>query len=280
VTTRPDLVLVGRGRVGRTLAKRFAERGVRASLLAARGLVSSARARAALRRASVIWIVVPDPYLAEVDRAVAAALEGIERGDLPVVAHASGALAPGALAASAARGACVAVAHPAVSFGTTRTALEGTSFVLDGPARATRRLGALVRALGARPLARAVHGPRYHAALALAANGAAALAALAAHILAQAGLTPEESARLLGPLLRSVADNVSRVGPARALTGPIARGDAAAVTRHLDALTPDERADYVAVSEIVLRAACAGGLEASAARRIAATLSRAQRATR
>lgn len=271
----PEVVLVGRGRVGRTLAKRFAERGVDAVLLAGRGLARSARARALLRRARVVWITVPDPHLPAVEAAIAAALDGLEPRALPVVAHAGGARGPGVLEACARRGARVAVAHPAVSFGTTHTSLEGTTFVIDGAPRATRTLAALVRRLGARPLTRALHGARYHAALSLVANGAAALAAAASAILAagEPRLEQQEAARLLGSLLRSVADNVARVGPAMALTGPIARGDAAAVARHLEALAPTERADYAAVSRLVLRAAIARGLDPAARDAVEALLS-------
>jgi predicted short-subunit dehydrogenase-like oxidoreductase (DUF2520 family) len=270
-----DVVLVGRGRVGRTLAKRFAERGVRVALLAGRGLASSARARTVLARARVVWITVPDPHVPAVEQAIAEALEGRAPRTLPIVAHSGGARGPAVLAACARRGAPVAVAHPAVSFGTTHTSLEGTVFVLDGAPRATRRLATLVRTLGARPLTRAVHGPRYHAALALVANGAAALASAAAAILqtGEPALEEREAAHALGTLLRSVADNVVRVGPRAALTGPIARGDAAAVARHLEALGPTERADYVAVSRLVLRAAVSRGLEPGAGDAIEAVLS-------
>jgi predicted short-subunit dehydrogenase-like oxidoreductase (DUF2520 family) len=275
-----EVVLVGRGRVGRTLAKRFAERGVTAVLLAGRGLAASGRARALVRRASVVWITVPDPHVASIEAVIAASLDGLGARALPIVVHSGGARGPEVLAACALRGAPVAVAHPAVSFGTTRTTLDDTVFVLDGAPRATRRLARLVRTLGARPLTRAVHGPRYHAALALAANGAAALAAAASAILVSGvpALEAPEAARLLGTLLRSVADNVARVGPSAALTGPIARGDAAAVARHLEALEPEERADYVAVSRLVLRAAIARGLPPAAREGIDAVLSAASRA--
>ena len=269
-----EVVLVGRGRVGRTLLARLSERGVRAALVAGRGLDRATRAQALIRQAKVVWLVVPDPHVAEVEQVIARSLEGVSARASPVVAHAGGARGPEVLAACAARGVPVAVAHPAVSFGTTHTGLEDTVFVIDGSPRATRRLSALVRRLGARPLVRSLHGARYHAALALMANGATALAAAASRILVEGEppLAPDEAARLLGSLLRSVADNVARVGPSSALTGPIARGDATAVARHLEALSAEPRADYVAVSHLVLRAARERGLDESAARAIAALL--------
>ena len=41
---------------------------------------------------------------------------------------------------------------------------------------------------------------------------------------------------MLGPLLRSVADNVETLGFPDALTGPVRRGDAAGVEKHLATL--------------------------------------------
>jgi len=41
---------------------------------------------------------------------------------------------------------------------------------------------------------------------------------------------------MLGPLLRSVSENVERLGIPDALTGPVRRGDAAAVSSHLAAI--------------------------------------------
>ncbi|MFO0713448.1 MAG: DUF2520 domain-containing protein [Sandaracinus sp.] len=274
------LVVIGRGRVGRTLAARAKEAGLSVRLVAGRTLGTSAQSRAAVCTAALVWIAVPDPALPEIDRVLASWLSERAPRARPVVAHASGARGPDALAACAALGVAVASAHPVISFGTTATRLEDASFVLAGDGSAVRRTAALVRRLGARPIVRALHGPRYHAALALAANGTAALGALATEWLTHHGaLTSLEASRMLASLLRSVADNVGRVGAAQALTGPIARGDATAVQRHLAALSPDEQRDYAAVSRLVLRAATARGLGATEARAIERVLARATRAS-
>ena len=68
------------------------------------------------------------------------------------------------------------------------------------------------------------------------ANGAAALAAVGAELLVRAGVAPAVAPKMLGPLLRSVAENVETLGFPDALTGPVRRGDAAGVERHLAAL--------------------------------------------
>jgi predicted short-subunit dehydrogenase-like oxidoreductase (DUF2520 family) len=52
----------------------------------------------------------------------------------------------------------------------------------------------------------------------------------------QAGIERETALAMMEPLVRETVDNVFRLGPARALTGPIARGDDGVVAKHLAAL--------------------------------------------
>ena len=52
------------------------------------------------------------------------------------------------------------------------------------------------------------------------------------------------------PLAQASLDNAVALGPAAALTGPVARGDLVTVARHLDALPASERDAYAAVAEL------------------------------
>ena len=65
----------------------------------------------------------------------------------------------------------------------------------------------------------------YHAAASIASNFLVTLQAAAESIAAGAGLEPHEARALLVPLLRRTVDNLAELGPAGALTGPVARGD-------------------------------------------------------
>ena len=56
-------------------------------------------------------------------------------------------------------------------------------------------------------------------------------------------------------LTRAAVDDVARLGPRRALTGPAARGDWATLGRHRDALAPEERPGYNAGVGLALRLA-------------------------
>jgi predicted short-subunit dehydrogenase-like oxidoreductase (DUF2520 family) len=100
------------------------------------------------------------------------------------------------------------------------------------------------------------------------ANGAAALAAGGATLLARAGIDGPTAAAMLGPLLRSVAENVEKMGLPRALTGPVRRGDAVGVARHLEMLrrlAPDLVPLYIAATRTQIAVARTLGEEPAAA---------------
>ena len=49
-----------------------------------------------------------------------------------------------------------------------------------------------------------------------------------------------DAVNVLGPLVRSNVENVIARGPAKAITGPIVRGDTQTIRRHIDALASAE----------------------------------------
>ena len=69
----------------------------------------------------------------------------------------------------------------------------------------------------------------YHAAASIASNFLVTLEAAAEEVAAAAGLEPAEARALLAPLVRTTVENWVELGPERALTGPVARGDDATV---------------------------------------------------
>jgi predicted short-subunit dehydrogenase-like oxidoreductase (DUF2520 family) len=79
----------------------------------------------------------------------------------------------------------------------------------------------------------------YHAAASIASNYLLALEDAAETVAAGAGIAPEDARRLLGPLVRQTVENWIERGAADALTGPVARGDAATVERQRAAVPPE-----------------------------------------
>ena len=224
--------IFGAGKVGAGLARELRARGVAVTLRPQRKGLPKQRIEA-----DVIIVAVRDRGVAPTAEAlVAGALIGHRR---VAVVHCAGALGPEALAA--ARGPRVAVAqmHPMISFaskGFTPSLVRGQLHV-DGDPAAVRAARAIGKLLGMSP--RTIEGldrVAYHAAAGLVANGAAALAAGGVDLLERAGVPREVGAAMLGPLLRSVAENVERLGLPEALTGPVRRGDAVGLGKHLDTL--------------------------------------------
>jgi predicted short-subunit dehydrogenase-like oxidoreductase (DUF2520 family) len=69
----------------------------------------------------------------------------------------------------------------------------------------------------------------YHASASIASNFLVTLQHAAEQVAAGAGLEPSEARALLAPLVDRTASNHAALGPERALTGPVARGDAETV---------------------------------------------------
>ena len=104
----------------------------------------------------------------------------------------------------------------------------------------------------------------YHAALAFGSNYLITLVAQSAALLSQAGI--EEPRRVLAPLLSASLDNALRLGD-QALTGPVARGDAASVKAHLEVLTEQSElagSSYRALARVTADRAVEAGLLSTA----------------
>lgn len=220
------LVVVGRGKVGRALAAAARARGLRVVSYAARALPES------LGASDLVVLASRDADLPRLAPLLAAALRAPS-----AVVHCSGALSAEILAPLRAAGHAVGVMHPLASFASAREppALAGAALVLSGDLPARRMARRLGRKLGMRCFEPAHLDPAaYHAAAALVANGAASLAAAAGALLSHAGFDPSVHGKLLGPLLRSVGENVASLGARAALSGPVRRGDLATIERHLE----------------------------------------------
>jgi predicted short-subunit dehydrogenase-like oxidoreductase (DUF2520 family) len=223
--------ILGAGKVGRALAKKLAQAGDDVTLRPARKGVPTKRIDA-----SVVILALRDRDLGPVARDLA---ESGVIGRGAVVVHNAGALPADAL--SPLRSACAGVAqmHPMISFASRTffpTLTRGNCHV-KGDAAAEKLARVLARHLGMTPRTFAhLDTVGYHAAAGLVANGAAALAAIGVELLVVAGVPRAEAPKLLGPLLRSVAENVDALGFPEALTGPVRRGDAGAIERQMDLL--------------------------------------------
>ncbi|MFJ6952430.1 Rossmann-like and DUF2520 domain-containing protein, partial [Micromonospora aurantiaca (nom. illeg.)] len=169
-----------------------------------------------------------------------------------VVAHTSGAHGLAALAPAVAAGARPLALHPAMTFTGTPddlSRLPGISYGVTAPAELRPFAARLVADLGGVPEWVGENDrPLYHAALAHGANHLVTLVNEAADRLRDAGV--ERPEKVLAPLLRAALENALRLGD-DALTGPVSRGDAGTVRRHLDRLArtaPESVPAYLALA--------------------------------
>ena len=91
----------------------------------------------------------------------------------------------------------------------------------------------------------------YHATAVAAANHLVALMGHVEALASDCGLDLQDFL----PLARQALDDVARVGPSRALTGPASRGDLDTIGAHLAAVAPEECATYAVLAERAQRLA-------------------------
>jgi predicted short-subunit dehydrogenase-like oxidoreductase (DUF2520 family) len=248
VKSTTEVGVLGAGRLGTTLARALAHAGHAVGAVASREPARAAELVARLpnaravtpavlvARSAVVVMAVPDA-------AVATLAESLPWRAQQRVVHCSGALGLDVLDAARAAGALRGCFHPLQTFperfGDTAR-LRGIAIGIEGDAELDAELRAICHELGATPLSlTGVDRARYHAAAVFASNFVVALHAAAARAFAQAGLTSDAARAALAPLTAATADAIARLPLERALTGPIARGDAGTVEQHLRALAPD-----------------------------------------
>jgi predicted short-subunit dehydrogenase-like oxidoreductase (DUF2520 family) len=171
--------------------------------------------RADGRRADAVLLCVPD---SEIEAAACVIAPG------PLVGHCSGATTLAPLAPHEAFS-----LHPLMTVTPEGAWFAGAGAAIAGStARATALAADLATALLMRPVVVAdADRAAYHAAASIASNLLVTLEAAAERIAVSAGVGRE----LLLPLVRATVDNWAALGPQRALTGPVARGDEATVAR-------------------------------------------------
>jgi predicted short-subunit dehydrogenase-like oxidoreductase (DUF2520 family) len=278
----PKVGIIGLGRLGTALALALDRAGVPPAAIASRdaGRASSVAARlaepprvsaspeAVLEAANLVFLTVPDA-------AVAGAAAALPWGTHHAAVHCSGALGLEALAAAAAKGAGTGCFHPLQTFtpGAGPGAFEGIACGIEATGGLAATLEVMARTLGARPFSLAgADRALYHAAAVFASNYVVAVSALAQRTWARAGLDPAAAREALAPLTRAAAENAASLDPVAALTGPLARGDAGTVARHLRALAGDAPAfdAYTALARSLLAAGIPA--DAAARARLAVTL--------
>lgn len=263
--------VIGAGRVGAVLGAALERSGHHVVAVSGASTASKARiarllpgaaertpAEVAREARDLLIIAVPDDAIAQVAAEVADALHPGQ-----VVAHTSGAHGVAVLAPVTASGARPLALHPAMTFAGTATdidKLSGAAFGVTAEPELRPFAERLVADLGgAVEWVSEADRVLYHAALAHGANHLVTLVNEALDRLRDAGVVHPE--KVLGPLVRTSLENALRLGDG-ALTGPVSRGDAGTVARHVDRLAtvaPESVPAYLALARRTADRAIAAG---------------------
>lgn len=223
----------------------------------ARTLASKAGARAVTMRtatldAELLWLCVPDRAI----RGAASSLATRAKGKVRFAFHSSGALLSRELESLRKGGTAVASVHPLMTFVPgSHPSLAGVPFALEGDAVATRLARRVVRDLGGKSLALpAARKAAYHAWATFTSPLWLAFLVTMEEAALTAGLTRTDARRMSMPIIRQTLENYSRLGPEHSFSGPIIRGDATTVAKHLVVLKkyPAVRDVYVALARATL----------------------------
>jgi len=242
--------IIGCGHVGKTLGRLWAERNVLevrsvfnrspARGAEAVGFVGAGRAVTSfeeLEPAELVMVSTPDEAIAaccaELCRAGAV-------GEGAILFHTSGSVPSSVLEPAKARGATIASVHPVRSFADPSAAAEsfaGTYCAIEGDGEACRVLREVFESIGGKlfevdPAQKAI----YHAATVMVCNYLVALMEVGLRCFERSGVPRETARQIIEPIVRGTVENVFRLGPARALSGPIARGEPSVVARQCEAL--------------------------------------------
>ncbi|MBN8431102.1 DUF2520 domain-containing protein [Microbulbifer salipaludis] len=302
-----SLNIIGAGNLGRTLGRLWHERQVfrvggicNRSLASAReavafiGAGSAATEIGAMAPADFWLIAVPDDHIEVAAQALAAHLQRLPQHagantpsptstptPTPVVFHCSGAMASSVL--TDCLPARIASAHPVHSFADPARSLHdlpGSYVALEGDASARSLLEEAFANLECSCITLTPEQKvLYHAGSVMACNYLTVLLDLSLRTFSAAGIDENTARQLLGPIVVKTAQNNIALGPQKALTGPLVRGDIRTVARQLDALsqltesappiTPPTLADaYRLLGKAALPLAQKAGLNADTAQKL------------
>jgi predicted short-subunit dehydrogenase-like oxidoreductase (DUF2520 family) len=242
---------IGCGKVGRTLGFALQRAGYKTGAVVCTtsdhakravqfigGGIPGTDAVSALESANIHFITTNDDAIQDVvNRIVKASARSLEGH---YFFHTSGSINSETLQPLADKGAHVASIHPLQVFADPAKALEtlpGIYYAIEGNDRAMELALQIVEKLQGKllliPTGRKV---LYHVAGVFVANYLMVLIDMAVKIMEDLGETQEDAFEAFLPLMVGALQNVEALGVGHSLTGPIARGDAATVGRHLDAL--------------------------------------------
>jgi predicted short-subunit dehydrogenase-like oxidoreductase (DUF2520 family) len=272
MSRKPTVAIVGAGSLATSLAVALHEAGYKitelvvrdspASRRRARSLAAKVRAKVVTANsvalnATLLWFCVPDREISGVASSLAARASANRKNGLRFAFHSSGALLSRELNPLRRAGFAVASVHPLMTFvAKANPSLKGVPFAIEGDESAKRVARRIVRELGGQSFSLLPkHKAAYHAWATLTSPLLLAFLVTLEEAARAAGIAREDARRKSLPIIMQTLTNYSRLGPAKSFSGPLIRGDAETVAKHLVVLKkiPGVRQVYSALAQAALR---------------------------
>jgi predicted short-subunit dehydrogenase-like oxidoreductase (DUF2520 family) len=274
MTRKFTVAIVGAGRLATFLAVALHDAGYaipeilvrdspksrrRGRSLAAKLGAKLVSANSAALDATLLWFCVPDREILTAASTLADHLTARKNSKQRVrfAFHSSGALLSNELEPLRKAGIAVASVHPLMTFvAGAHPSLTGVPFAIEGDAVAARAARRIVSDLGGKGFSLpASRKAAYHAWATLTSPLFLAFLVMLEKAASAAGLTREDARRKSMPIIRQTLANYSRLGPAKSFSGPLIRGDAETVAKHLSVFKqyPEAHDVYVALARAALR---------------------------
>src|SRR4030042_3351692 len=240
----PAIGFIGAGTTGTALAVRLAQRDYPVVAVASRSLTSAERLAARISGckvcngaqevadiAKLVFITTPDDTISRV-----AAEVKWHKGQS--VVHCSGAHSIDILEPAKLLGAKTGCFHPLQTFASVDQAIDnipGSPFAIEAEEPLSSVLKKMATDLeGEWVTLKAGDKVLYHAAAVFACNYLVTLVKLATDLWQTFDVSPSQATKSLMPLLKGTLSNIENVGLPNCLPGPMARGDLATISRHLE----------------------------------------------
>jgi predicted short-subunit dehydrogenase-like oxidoreductase (DUF2520 family) len=254
----PTIALVGSGNLAQAIAPALLSAGYRFSNVAFRDNADSRRRSRLLAQrirakaiaieeitpADITWLCHTDDALAETARLLAKR----SGWNGKIVFHSSGALSSDVLAPLTKAGAHVASVHPLMTFVPgVRPRFTRVPLTVEGDRRAEAAASRIAKRLGAEFFAISKKSKvLYHALGSFSSPLLVATLASAERVGIAAGLTRQQTRKMIAPIVQQTLKNYLRRSAPAAFSGPIKRGDIETVRRHLRELrrVPEVREVY------------------------------------
>lgn len=242
------ITIIGAGAVGSAVAraarrKRIHVSGIysaggRSAIVLGRkvGAVEKGRLSQGAQYDGLVIIAVPDSRIAAVSREISRSTGSLRRA---VFLHTSGALESSELNVLKNNGASIGSLHPMQTFPSrSKSSVRDIWWSIEGDARAVREGKRFVKMLDGNifviPKKAKV---LYHTAGVFASNYLVTLMSIVEELAHEIKIPRNDIWKIYLPIVQMTLENVRKTSPARALTGPIARGDVKTVTKHIKALS-------------------------------------------